>query len=287
MRDVMKEEANDSFSKLLAHPGALCNMIRRVAMEAGSLTLQWFDEAGYQGADLKGDGSPVTEADKAAERVIEKALADIAPGIPMVGEEATAEGRIPDLSGSDYFWLVDPLDGTKEFISGSGDYTVNIALIHKGIPVIGVVYAPVHGELYAGHGPETAIRYLAEGRTEKRIHVRTPPSEGLTIVASASHGDREKLDSYLKEYKVAKILKRGSSLKICAVAAGKADLYPRFGLTCEWDTAAGDAVLRAAGGAIFDQQNNEFTYGHAARKFLNPEFIAAPDGFLTPTACKV
>jgi len=252
-------------------------MIKRIALEAGEVTLEYFDEAGYEGADAKGDGSPVTEADRAAEAVIEKALAELTPGVPMVGEEAVEQGRIPDLSAAEYFWLVDPLDGTKEFISGSGDYTVNIALIRKGVPVLGVVYAPVNGELYAGHGPGTAVRFLEESGKEKSIHVRRPPAEGLTVVASASHGNAEKLDAFLKDYKVAKVLKRGSSLKICAVAAGKADLYPRLGPTCEWDTAAGDAVLRAAGGIVADLKGGDFVYGKSDRKFLNGEFVACPE----------
>ncbi|PJB69106.1 MAG: 3'(2'),5'-bisphosphate nucleotidase [Alphaproteobacteria bacterium CG_4_9_14_3_um_filter_47_13] len=262
-------------NRLLEHPEALCNMMKRIALEAGEVTLSYFDESGYEGANTKGDGSPVTAADIAAERIIEKALAALIPEIPMVGEEASEEGRTPDLSRNDYFWLVDPLDGTKEFISGSGDYTVNIALIHKGIPLIGVVYAPVKGELYAGHGPGTATSYREESNKEKSIRVRKPPEQGIIVVASASHGDRGKLDDFLKDYKVAKLLKRGSSLKICAIAAGKADLYPRFGPTCEWDTAAADAVLRAAGGIITDVQGHDFSYGHSDRKFLNPEFIAS------------
>ncbi len=263
--------------RLLAHPAALCNMLKRIAREAGEVTLDYFEEVGFTGSTEKADGSPVTIADQKAEAIIEKALADITPDVPMVGEEASAEGRIPDLTGCDYFWLVDPLDGTKEFISGSGDYTVNIALIHKGVPLVGVVYAPVRGELYAGSGPGTAVRYLEESDKEKPIHVRKPPSEGLTVVASANHGDPEKLDRFLQGYKVAKLIKRGSSLKICAVAAGKADLYPRLGPTCEWDTAAGDAVLRSAGGIITDLQGNDFIYGNSGRKFLNTDFVACAE----------
>ena len=266
--------------RLLEHPGALCNMIRRVALEAGELTLEYFDESGYQGADAKADGSPVTEADKAAEKVIETALTDITPDVPMVGEESVSEGNIPDLSNAEYFWLVDPLDGTKEFISGRGDYTVNIALIKNGTPILGVVYAPALGELYAGHGEKTAIRYNEETDIEKSIFVRQAPDEGLTVVASASHSNAERLEQFLSEYKVSKLIKRGSSLKICAVAAGKADLYPRLGPTCEWDTAAGDAVLRSAGGIITDLAGTPFTYGHVDRKFLNTEFLASPADFL-------
>lgn len=270
-------------SKLLLHRAALCNTVRRIALEAGEVTLDYFDEAGYEGADTKADGSPVTLADQEAEKLIQKRLEDMLPGIPMIGEEASAAGHKPDLSGHDYFWLVDPLDGTKEFISGNGDYTVNIALIHRGDPVLGVVYAPAIGELYAGYTEENgnarALRWLEETGTEKDIRVRRPPREGLTVVASKSHGSAQRLDQYLGEYKIEKLSKRGSSLKICIIAAGKADLYPRFGPTSEWDTAAGDAVLRAAGGIIMNMQGKPLTYGGAAPKFLNPEFIAAARSF--------
>ncbi len=270
-------------SKLLLHRAALCNSIRRIALEAGQITLDYFDESGYEGADAKADGSPVTLADQEAEKLINKKLEEMLPGIPMIGEEASAAGHRPDLSGQEYFWLVDPLDGTKEFISGKGDYTVNIALIHKREPVLGVVYAPAVGELYAGYteenGNRKALRWLEDTESEKDIHVRKPPREGLTVVASKSHGSAQRLDQYLSGHKVEKLIKRGSSLKICVIAAGKADLYPRFGPTCEWDTAAGDAILRAAGGIIKDFQGKPLVYGGADPHFLNPEFVAAPLGF--------
>ena len=272
-------------AKLLSHPAALCNMVRRVAYQAGEITLQYFDDAGYHGADAKGDGSPVTIADREAERYIEPELEKLTPGVPMIGEESASEGRKVDLTGHEYFWLVDPLDGTKEFISGSGDYTVNIALIYKGAPILGVVYAPVKGEMYAGYsdpatGEKKAVRWMDDSEKEKEIRVRGWPKEGLTVVASKSHGDTKRLDQFLSNFKVEKMIKRGSSLKICAVAAGKADLYPRFGPTCEWDTAAGDAVLRAAGGVIIDLQGQKFIYGQGREKYLNPEFIAAGEVIL-------
>lgn len=269
-----------SSERLLSHPAALCNMVRRIAVEAGDATLAYFDESGYHGASSKVDGSPVTAADIAAEAIISKALTGILPGVPMIGEEAAAEGKIPDISGAEYFWLVDPLDGTKEFISGSGDYTVNIALIHKGSPVLGVVYTPVRGELYSGHEPGSALRCVVDDDKEKAISVRRPPRGGLTVVTSRNHDDPAEMQKFLENYKVEKLIRYGSSLKICAVAAGKADLYPRLGPTCEWDTAAGDAVLRAAGGCLTDFDGVPLTYGHAVRKFLNPGFIAAPAGFL-------
>lgn len=261
--------------KLLNHLPALCQQVRRIAIEAGEVTLDYFDESGYQGADVKGDGSPVTLADQEAEKVIKVALTDIVPGVPFVGEEAVAGGSRPDLSGQEYFWLVDPVDGTKEFISGSGDYTVNIALIRAGIPVMGVVYAPAKDELYAAAGEGTAIKWSDESEKDKPISVRQPPKEGLTVVASLNHSNDEKLEAFLSEYKVQKILKRGSSLKICAVAAGKADIYPRLGPTCEWDTAAGHAVLLGAGGALTKIDGSPLMYGGADPKFLNPEFVAS------------
>jgi 3'(2'), 5'-bisphosphate nucleotidase len=266
--------------KLLQHPKALCNMLRRLAVEAGDHTLQYYDESGSQ-SEQKEDGSPVTIADRESEEIILKGLADMVPDIPVVGEESIAAGIIPDLNGHDWFFLVDPVDGTREFIRGSPDFTVNIALIHKGVPVIGVVYAPVTGELYAGHGAGTAIRWLADSNKEKPIQVRDMPPKGLTVIISRSLKYQDRMDAFLTDFKVAKAQRRGSSLKICLIAAGKADLYPRFGLTSEWDTAAGDAVLRAAGGSIVTLQGDVLTYGHAAQKFLNPEFVAS-SGFWPP-----
>lgn len=266
--------------KLLQHPKALCNMLRRLAVEAGDHTLQYFDESGSH-SEQKEDGSPVTLADKEAEAIILKGLTDMVPDIPVVGEESVAAGIIPDLTGHDWFFLVDPVDGTREFVRGSPDYTVNIALIHKGVPVIGVVYAPVTGELYAGHGAGTAIRWLADSNKEKPIQVRDMPPKGLTVITSRSLKYQDRMDVFLNDFKVAKAQRRGSSLKICLIAAGKADLYPRFGLTSEWDTAAGDAVLRAAGGHIVTLGGDVLTYGHGDKKFLNPEFVAS-SGFWPP-----
>ena len=262
-----------SSDKLLSYPKALCEQVKRLAVEAGDITLDYFDEGGVD-SQQKEDGSPVTLADQHAEKVIIKGLNEMTPSVPVVGEESMAAGKKPDISKSDYFWLVDPLDGTKEFISGSGDFTVNIALIFNGEPVLGVVYAPYHGLLYAGFGLGTATKWLEDTDIEKKILTRRAPVEGLTVVASKSHGKGEKLDKFLSDYKVKKLLKKGSSLKICAVAAGKADIYPRFGPTCEWDTAAADAILRSAGGLMTDTDGNPLVYGGRREGFLNPEFIA-------------
>lgn len=266
-------------SKLLVHRGALCNVVRRLALEAGELVLRYYD--GIEGSgnhDVKSDGSPVTQADREAEKLIEHALLKQFPDIPVIGEESVSEGRVTDLSGCDYFWLVDPLDGTRDFVAGGKDFTVNIALIHKKNPVLGVVYAPERGEMYAGYtnedGEGRSFRHFEDSNTEKDIRVRKLPREGLTIITSSQTSIGPRMESFLAGYKVAKFKRQASSLKICAVASGKADIYPRFGRTCEWDTAAGDAILRAAGGIIRDLDGTDFIYGRGHPDFENPEFIA-------------
>ncbi|MCF8496581.1 MAG: 3'(2'),5'-bisphosphate nucleotidase CysQ [Alphaproteobacteria bacterium] len=265
---------------MLSHPAALCNTVRRIALQAGEITLMHRDDAGHgdgpgSGITRKADGSPVSAADREAEIFIERALREILPDIPMIGEESVAEGRAPALGGSEYFWLVDPLDGTREFIQGGPDFTVNIALIHNASPVLGVVYAPALGILYAAHGEGTAVRWSEDTGKDRSIRVRPPPEEGLTVVASRGHGSADRLEKFTSQFKICKTLRRASSLKICAVAEGKADLYPRFGPTCEWDTAAGQAVLTAAGGSLTDTDGRVLFYGRGGPAFLNPDFIAA------------
>ncbi|MAF98000.1 MAG: 3'(2'),5'-bisphosphate nucleotidase [Micavibrio sp.] len=263
-----------SESKLLQNPGALCNILKRIAIEAGDITLKYFDGIEDMGVDSKDDDSPVTKADREAELFIEGKLKEILPEIPMVGEECVSLGKAPELAKDQkYFWLVDPLDGTKEFIRGGEDFTVNIALIKDGQPFLGVVYAPARGELYAGY-EDTATRWLQDSDKEKPISVRDYPKEGLTVVASKSHGDASRMEAFLERFKLNKVAKYGSSLKICVIAAGKADIYPRLGPTCEWDTAAAHAVIRAAGGVLTDTEGVELTYGGKNEKWLNPEFIA-------------
>ena len=247
--------------------------MRRIVLEAGQATLPYYDMVETLTVTTKADGSPVTEADKIAEAIIEKGLKEIVPSVPMIGEEAVSEGRIPDLSQADYFWLVDPVDGTKGF--ASGDYTVNVALIHKGEPIMGIIYAPVHGDLYTGTGPGEAMRYLESTGTEKEIHVRDIPREGFTIVTNRTTDPFGKIEKFLERFKVNKTIRMGSSMKLCLIASGKADLYPRFGRISEWDIAAGDAILRSAGGSIIDLQGKSLTYGHADKKFASPEFIAS------------
>lgn len=261
-------------SKLLEHPVALCNQITRLAIEAGEKTLDYFDESGFTDATRKEDGSPVTIADQAAEDIIEAGLRDITPDIPIVGEEATSAGGNLEHTNLETFWLVDPLDGTKEFVSGSGEYTVNIGLIHKGKPIMGVIVAPYTGEVFTADS-ERGARRINEDGVEKSIHVRTPPARGLIVIASRSHAKGSALNDYLAYHKVDKIVQKGSSLKLCHIAAGKADLYPRFGPTCEWDIAAGQAILEAAGGILRTEFGKAMIYGKMSEKYLNPGFIAA------------
>ncbi|WP_350356027.1 3'(2'),5'-bisphosphate nucleotidase CysQ family protein [Acidisoma cladoniae] len=169
------------------------------------------------------------------------------------------------------FWLVDPLDGTKEFISGNGEFTVNIALIDQGVPVLGVVVAPALGETYVGCGPGTAAWSGLDG--DVAIATRPVPDDGATVVGSRSHGDAAAMALYLRDRKVAAFRAAGSSLKLCLIAQGEADLYPRLGTTMEWDIAAGHAVLRAAGGRVETLEGADIRYGK--RDYRNPHFVAS------------
>ena len=219
----------------------------------------------------KADASPVTEADERAERIIVERLRALAPTIPVVAEEAVAAGQVPEVG--EHFWLVDPLDGTKEFIGRNGEFTVNIALIERGVPVLGVVLAPAlvaGGRLYDGLVGQGAWVEDADGR--RPIHGRAVPPAGLTVLASRSHGDVAALERFLRGRKVAALANAGSSLKLCLLAAGEADLYPRLGRTMEWDIAAGHAVLLAAGGRVVTLRGEPLRYGKPG--FENPHFVA-------------
>lgn len=216
----------------------------------------------------KADASPVTEADQRAEAVIVASLRTLTSDVPVVAEEAVAAGILPVVK--ERFWLVDPLDGTKEFIGRNGEFTVNVALIENGMPVLGVVFAPAINRLFAGVIGHGAFVEDSHGRRE--ILCRLPPEEGLTVVASRSHGDADALEGFLSGYMVSGVRSAGSSLKLCLVAAGEADVYPRLGRTMEWDIAAGQAVLMAAGGGVEDFQGRPLRYGKPG--FENPHFVA-------------
>ena len=224
--------------------------------------------------DTKADASPVTEADQTAHRIIVTRLAEALPDIPVVSEEEAGGPRVPeDLDAP--FILVDPLDGTREFINRNGEFTVNIALIEDRTPMAGVVYAPVLSTLYMAGDGASLWRIAPGGRldhaTAEPIQTRSPDADSLIAVASRSHRD-DQTNDFLASLNVAETRARGSSLKFCLVAAGEADVYPRFGPTMEWDTAAGDAVVRAAGGVVATPDGNPFRYGKP--DFRNGAFIA-------------
>jgi 3'(2'), 5'-bisphosphate nucleotidase len=246
-----------------------------LAHAAGMVVMRHY-AAGTE-ARTKSDHSPVTDADEEAERCILAGLRDIAPRIPVVAEEEVAAGRLPKTG--DHFFLVDPLDGTKEFINRNGEFTVNIAEIRGGIAVAGVVYAPAKHRLFLGETPggaweiETAIDTPPDIASARPIHVRKAPADGLIAVASRSHRDK-KTEEYLAAYPVKDFITAGSSLKFCLVAAGEADIYPRHGTTMEWDTAAGHAVLAAAGGTVTNLDGSPFLYGRANDRFTNLHFVA-------------
>jgi len=228
--------------------------------------------AGDLGVRDKADKSPVTDADHAAEAVILAGLRRLTPDTPIIAEEEMAAGRVPKLDGGP-FWLVDPLDGTKEFIKRNGEFTVNIALIENGKPTLGIVLAPASGILWRGAIGLGADKREGDGAFTA-IHTRLPPEQGLTACASRSHAIYSNLDIWFRNnnLSVAERIQAGSSLKFCLIAEGKADIYPRFGPTNEWDTAAGQGVLEAAGGEVVMTDDRPLTYGKPG--FSNPHFIA-------------
>jgi 3'(2'), 5'-bisphosphate nucleotidase len=245
--------------------GRLIDELAVAAREAGDAILEVV-RRGFE-VESKQDTSPVTEADRAAELVILAALARAAPGVPVIAEEEVAAGRIP--AHDDTYFLVDPLDGTKEFVRGGDDYTVNIGLIERGVPKLGVVFAPATRRLHGGCVGEGAWLDEGQGRTAIRVRER---GEAVTAVASKSHLNQATID-YL-EAAVGKCgyVSVGSSLKFCIVAEGRADIYPRAAPTSEWVTAAGHAVLLAAGGLVDGPDGKSLGYGK--RAFLNRAFVA-------------
>jgi len=216
----------------------------------------------------KADDSPVTHADERAEAIIERRLAAATPNIPVVAEEGCAAHGLPS-AAPPRFWLVDPLDGTKEFIRRSGEFTVNIALVEGDRAVLGVVHVPSQGWTYAAAGSATRQR---GGEAPQPIMARPVPPRGAIVVHSRSHGDEQRLAEYIATLPDAERRFAGSALKFCLVAAGEADLYPRFGPTAEWDSAAGQAILEAAGGAVTTLDGAPLRYGKPG--FCNPDFIA-------------
>ena len=246
---------------------ALLEAIRGAALRAGAAILDVYAQP--FAVERKADASPVTRADELAEAIILEALRRATPTIPIVAEELCAADGIPT-SAPERFWLVDPLDGTKEFIAGNGEFTVNIALIDKMRPVLGIVLAPAQDVAYwAVDGRAWRQRGIAAAEP---IAARSVPEAGAVILHSRSHADAAKLDAYAAALPDCRRLVAGSSIKFCLLAAGEADLYPRFGRTMEWDTAAGQAVLEAAGGSVTTLDGMRLGYGKPG--FENPDFIA-------------
>ena len=265
----------DERMKDFTDPGARAELMEGMvvaAIEAGAAIWKIFQED-FEVLS-KADTSPVTAADTAAEAVILAALARLAPNTPVVAEEEAAAGRIPDVR--ERFFLVDPLDGTKEFVKRGTDFTVNIALVEDRTPTLGVVFAPARSQIYAGDLSRNVAwtAAVAPGGlvpTARRPLKVRPLGAALTAVASKSH-DTPETEAYLKACGVAERVSIGSSLKFCLLADGEADLYPRPAPTCEWDTGAGHAVLLAAGGRVFGPDGAPLAYGKP--KFFNPGFVA-------------
>jgi len=240
-----------------------------LAIEAGKAIMEVYeDESGFE-VETKDDNSPLTKADKLSHEIIVKGLKELYPDIPVIseeGEEVSFEERVQ----WNRFWLVDPLDGTKEFIKRNGDFTVNIALIEDCFPVAGVIFAPVKKALYAGEQGKGAFK-VEDGSKPKKIKTKKPGQGGGHIVVQSRSHPSEKLAEFLNTIKINDSIAVGSSLKFCMVAEGLADLYPRLAPTWEWDTAAGQAIVEAAGGAVFG--DNGVRLGYNKSSLLNKCFI--------------
>ncbi len=258
----------------------LAKQLVLTAQRAGRVQLDIY--ASDFSVDYKSDESPVSQADILSEKLILEDLARIAPEIPVLAEEAVSMGTIPELG--DLFFCVDPLDGTKEFVQKNDEFTVNIALIKKGVPVFGIVYVPVSGQLYLTLASDKAMQGVMDAYQEGLsfeqldllpIHVRAAPSDGLLVMVSRSHMSAATHD-FLKEYSVGQLKSAGSSLKFCLVAAGEADLYPRLTPTMFWDSAAGHAIVLAAGGVVQTMDGRPLRYVRNSQSdtpFLNPSFV--------------
>ena len=267
----------DSNQALAIDRDATAEIFAEIAIEAAIAVMAVY--AGDIKARRKPDGSPVCDADEAAEAIILKRLAMRLPHLPVLAEEAASKGEKTVLKSA--FILVDPVDGTREFLSRNGEFTVNIGLIVDAAPVAGVVYAPALEHLWIG-GAAASTCTIAPGaplpplEKRRRIHARPAPEQGLTALVSRSHANPA-TEAFLAKLPVIERIEAGSSLKFCKVAEGLADVYPRFGPTMEWDTAAGDAVLRAAGGLVFDAAGRPLRYGKTEAEFRNGPFVAWGD----------
>lgn len=249
-----------------------------VVLQAGAVEMGYF--ASGTPVLRKADQSPVTAADREAEALLVHGLTTVAPGVPVIAEELTAAGQAP--AAGDTFFLVDPLDGTREFIRNGREFTINIGLVMAGVPVFGLIYAPAFARLYVTTGRAAAVTAsILPSQAPARLGradwtpLRTQAPDPMALVALESRSRRSPgLDGLLAHHRVGKRKRAASSLKFCLVAAGEADVYAQFGGTSEWDTAAGQAILVAAGGAVTTLEGEPLAYGRAERGFANPSFIA-------------
>jgi len=259
--------------------------LRRIArlfaervVQSGALAMEIFTRSQIE-SRLKGDSSPVTEADERVEAHLLGALARDLPGVPVIAEEMAARGETAAHGG--LFLLIDPIDGTREFLAGRDEFTINLALIADGVPIAGAIAAPAQGRVWFG-GTESIMALAAPGgalppeQEWRPLATRKTPAAGLTALVSRSHLDDATV-AFLARSPIAGRMSVGSSLKFCAIAEGVADVYPRFGPTMEWDTAAGDAILRAAGGVVLDPSGAPLRYNKAAEAYRNGPFVAWGD----------
>ena len=259
----------------MPNPLHLCHQLIDVAQKAGRIIMEHY-HAGFD-VSIKDDKSPVTLADTDAEAIILAALEKIVPEIPVISEEAASQGVIPDIGRK--FFLVDPLDGTREFIRHNDEFTVNIGLIEDGLPTMGIVYAPALARMFfaptSTEAFELELPCNARPQLDQahKLQVRTPPAQGLTAAVSRSHIDAD-TDRFLEQFNIAERRPAGSSLKFCLIAAAQIDLYPRTGPTMEWDTAAGQAVLQGAGGSVTISDGSLLHYGKSDTRYKNPPFTA-------------
>lgn len=257
---------------------ALADALLPAVLRAGQIEMHHL-KAGVE-SEIKSDSSPVTIADREAEAVLIQGLWRAASGVPVVAEESASMGQLPAPGRS--FFVVDPLDGTRDYVTGTGEFTVNIGLISDGVPIFGMVYAPAFSHLCVTIAPGVAVETFVSpdaGLTSfsncqvQTLKTREPDEDKLIVLESRSHRSAG-TDAYLAGYHVAELKRSGSSRKFCLIARGEADFYPRLGPTKEWDTAAGHAILKAAGGTVTRLSGTELTYGKSDMAYLNPHFVA-------------
>jgi 3'(2'), 5'-bisphosphate nucleotidase len=259
-------------------PDALARLFAELCLCAGAIVMDVFGRETIE-ARVKSDSSPVSEADERAEEFLLEALSRSLPGLPLIAEESAARGATPAQEGR--FALIDPLDGTREFVARRKEFTVNIAYVEDGRPIAGAVYAPALGELWFAGAKACFVKAapgapLPPASEWRELRTRPRPADGATALVSRSHCD-PKTEAFLARQNIKDRIDAGSSLKFCRLAEGVADIYPRFGNTMEWDTAAGDAVLRAAGGVVLTPEGAPLKYGKSAENYLNGPFVAFGD----------